>query len=202
MFATSLTPLTLDISGDPETPVPQSLQGDRCRCCGVHTAKLWNGARSGHPEAHQVCTLCYLVGHLDSPTAAHGRLAFLPGFSVINAQHFQRRVLLAVLAGDRAQQREGQRLMRWLQFHAREVERAWGTARACEFADAFKRLAPRKRQTLQSRLAGCVLLLPADVFDDLSLLLPANKTPASMLTPHSWGTYTRSDLYAEASPLG
>lgn len=202
MDATPLLPLRLDISGNAKAPIPEPTTGDRCRCCGVRTTTLWNGARSGHPSAHEVCTLCYLVGHLDSPTAAHGRLAFLPGFSTVDAQHLQRSVLVAVLAGNPAQQREGQRLMRWLQFHAREVERAWGTARACEFAEALKRSPPRKRQALQDRLAGCVLLLPADVFDDLSLLLPANKTPAAMLTAHSWGTYTRSDLYAEASPLG
>jgi hypothetical protein len=185
----------LDISGDIDAPVPKPVTGERCEGCALHTTKLWQGARAGRGEAHSVCTLCYLTGHLDSATAAHGRLAFLPGLSTADALHLQRRALLAILGGDRAQSKQGERVWKWMDRHSREVEVAWGTAHAGEFAQAMKRLPPFKRSQLQARLTGCVLMLPADMFDDLSLLLPSHKTVQSVLSSRSWTTYTRSDLY-------
>lgn len=200
--STTLTPLKLDISGDIESPSPISVSGERCDCCAVHTARLWQGARAGLDEPHAVCTLCYLTGHLDSPTAAHGRLAYLPGFAIADAIHLQRRALLAILGGDKTQKKQGQRIWEWMNRHAREVEMAWGTASAGEFAHAMKRLTPFKRAQLQIRLTDCVLILPADMFEDLSLLLPTGKTARSVLTSYSWGTYTRSDMYVESCSLG
>lgn len=197
-----LIPLLLDISGETDFPVPVSVQATQCACCGLHAAKLWQGARTGLDEPHAVCTLCYLTGHLDSPTAAHGQLAYLPGLALENAIHLQRRALLAIRGGTDYQQAEGKRIWTWMNRHAREVEVNWGTARAGEFAQAMKRLTPYKRSELQARLAGCVLMLPADLFDDLSLLLPAGKTVESALTSYSWNTYTRSDFYVEPCALG
>lgn len=185
----------LDISGDIDAPVPMPVAGERCEGCALHTTKLWQGARAGREEPHAVCTLCYLTGHLDSPTAAHGRLAFLPGLSTADALHLQRHALLAILGGDKAQVKQGERVWKWMDRHSREVEVAWGTARAGEFAQAMKRLPPFKRSHLQARLTGCVLMLPADMFDDLTLLLPSHKTVQSVLSSRSWTTYTRSDLY-------
>lgn len=197
-----LVPLTLDISGDPQTPKPVAVVGDRCRCCGLRTDKLWQGARATQPNLHEVCTLCYLAGHLDSPSAAHGRLAFLPGMAMVDVHHLQRRALIAILGGTPSQRQDGQSIWRWLLLHAREVEAALGSARAGEFAAAMKRLAPHQRSKLQARLAGCALILPPDIFEDLSLLLPAGKTVEAALCPRSWDTYTRSDLYAERNTLG
>lgn len=187
--------LELDVSGQIGVPVPQACSGDRCVCCGLNTTKLWDGARAGRSESHAVCTLCYLTGHLDSPTSAHGRLAYLPDLSIADAIHLQRRALLAMVGGSAAQQKQGKRIWEWMDKHAREVEVAWHTARACEFAEAMKRLPQSKREELQERLRGCVLVLPADMFEDLSLLLPEGKTVQSVLSSHSWATYTRSDLY-------
>ncbi|WP_117144359.1 conjugal transfer protein TraT [Pseudomonas coronafaciens] len=198
----SLMPLMLDISGEPETPVPKSMPGEQCACCGLWTEKLWQGGRSGFTASHAVCTLCYLAGHLDSPTAAHGLLAYLPGMAMTDVHHLQRRALIAILGGTRTQRAQGKRVLLWLARHGREVEQAWGTARAGEFALALQRLAPHKRLALQTRLEGCALILPADMFADLTLLLPTGKTVASALTSHSWDTYTRSDFYAEPDPLG
>lgn len=197
-----LIPLNLDVSGDINAPVPVSVDGYQCRCCGLHTTKLWQGARAGHADPHSVCTLCYLTGHLDSPTAAHGRIAFLPGLAMADIQHLLRRSLIAILSGTKPQQREGQRVWRWLVLHSQEVEVSWHTARACDFAVAMGRANPTKRLKLKERLAGCALILPADVFPDLSLLLPAAKSVNAALTPHSWGTYVRSDLYVEPHSLG
>lgn len=195
--------LMLDVSGDSEIPKPVSLIGDQCRCCGLRTAVLWDGARAALPTQHPVCTLCYLTGHLDSPTAAHGRLAFLPGMQLSDVNHLQRRALLSILGGSKSQRRDGQQMWRWLVLHAREVETAIGTAKAGEVALAMKRLTPSKRTQLRTRLSGCALILPADMFeDDLSLLLPAGKTVAAALSSFSWDTYTRSDLYAERNALG
>lgn len=199
---TKLVPLIVDISGDIESPTPVPVPGDRCACCGLHTTTLWQGARACLDENHAVCTLCYLTGHLDSPTAAHGRLAYLPGLATADAIHLQRRALLAILGGDKAQKMQGKQVWEWMNRHSREVETAWGSAKAGEFAHAMKRLTPSKLAQLQIRLTGCVLILPADMFEDLSLLLPTGKTAHSVLTSYSWGTYTRSDMYAEPSPLG
>lgn len=195
-------PLVPDISGEKDAPVPRPMAGGVCACCGLDAGKRWQGMRAGHLVDHAVCTLCYLTGHLDSPTAGHGRLAWLPGLELAHAQHLQRRALLAILAGDRSQRQEGKRLWRYLVLHAREVEGAWGTARASEFAGALKRLPPSKRSRLQRGLADCVLILPPDLFDDLTLLLPRGKSPAAALTSWCRGTYIRSDLYAEPDPLG
>lgn len=198
-----LLPLKLDVSGDHETPKPIPVVGDLCSCCGLRTEALWNGSRSASPDFHAVCTLCYLTGHLDSPTAAHGRLAYLPGMDLTDVNHLLRRSLLAILGGSKSQRRDGQQIWRWLVLHAREVETALGTARAGEMAEAMKRIQPSKRSQLRARLTGCALILPADVFEnDLSLLLPTGKTVASALKSQSWATYTRSDLYAERNPLG
>lgn len=192
-----LKSVSLDISGDPETPKPTSYAGERCECCGLHTQKLWDGARSAQPESHAVCTLCYLSGHLDSPTASHGRIAFLPGVSAADIHHLQRCALLALMAGTADQKRDGQRVWRWLVLHAKEVELAFGSNRAGEFAAAMKLLPPKKRGSLQAKLTGCALILPHDAFKDISLLLPANKSVAAVLSSRSWATYTRSDLYVE-----
>ncbi|QBI65782.1 conjugal transfer protein TraT (plasmid) [Pseudomonas syringae] len=195
-------PLMLDVSGDPETPVPTAMPGEQCACCGLWTQKLWQGARSGFTASHAVCTLCYLAGHLDSPTAAHGVLAYLPGMAMTDVHHLQRRALIAILGGTRTQRAQGKRVLLWLARHGREVEQAWGTTRAGEFAMAFQRLPPHKRSTLRNRLEGCALMLPADMFEDLSLLLPTGKTVAGALSSRSWDTYKRSDFYAELDPLG
>lgn len=100
----SLVALALDISGDDEPPVPTAAMGEQCACCGLQTLKLWQGARTALDEPHAVCTLCYLTGHLDSPTAAHGRLAYLPGLAAADAIHLQRRALLSILGGNDNQQ--------------------------------------------------------------------------------------------------
>ncbi|KPX50385.1 hypothetical protein ALO68_200181 [Pseudomonas syringae pv. helianthi] len=201
-YQPSLTPLMLDVSGDPETPVPAAMPGEQCACCGLWTQKLWQGARSGFTASHAVCTLCYLAGHLDSPTAAHGVLAYLPGMAMTDVHHLQRRALIAILGGTRTQRAQGKKVLLWLARHGREVEQAWGTTRAGEFAMAFQRLPPHKRSTLRNRLEGCALILPADMFEDLSLLLPTGKTVAGALSSRSWDTYKRSDFYAELDPLG
>ncbi|RML88070.1 conjugal transfer protein TraT [Pseudomonas savastanoi] len=201
-YQPSLTPLMLDVSGDPETPVPTAMPGEQCACCGLWTQKLWQGARSGFTASHAVCTLCYLAGHLDSPTAAHGVLAYLPGMAMTDVYHLQRRALIAILGGTRTQRAQGKRVLLWLARHGREVEQAWGTTRAGEFAMAFQRLPPHKRSSLRNRLEGCALILPADMFEDLSLLLPTGKTVAGALSSRSWDTYKRSDFYAELDPLG
>ncbi|KPY96119.1 TraT protein, partial [Pseudomonas syringae pv. tomato] len=107
-------PLMLDVSGDPETPVPTAMPGEQCACCGLWTQKLWQGARSGFTASHAVCTLCYLAGHLDSPTAAHGVLAYLPGMAMTDVHHLQRRALIAILGGTRTQRAQGKRVLLWL----------------------------------------------------------------------------------------
>ena len=93
--------------------------------------------------------------------------------------------------------KQGRRVWNWLARHAREVEGMWGTSRAPEFAAAFARLPPVKRAQMQQRLEGCVLILPADVFNDLTLLLPLGRTADSAVHTPAWATYTRSDLYAK-----
>jgi len=58
-------------------------------------------------------------------------------------------------------------------------------------------LSPVKQKKMQQRLEGCVLILPADVFSDPTLLLPLGRNADSVLHTPAWSTYTRSDLYAK-----
>ncbi len=191
--AGGLLPLLPDVSGEDAAPRPVSLEaGPRCRCCGTRAQRLWQG-----PGAQPLCTLCWLTFNLDSPTAAHGHLAWLPDAQPADIINLQRRALIGQHSDSKAVRKASRKLWNWLARHAREVEGMWGTSRAPEFAAAFARLPPAKRTTLQQRLEGCVLILPADVFTDLTLLLPLGRTAESAVHSPAWKTYTRSDLYAK-----
>lgn len=191
--AGSLLPLIPDVSGEESPPKPVPVDpGTPCRCCGTRAQRLWQG-----PDAHPLCTLCWLTFNLDSPTAAHGHLAWLPDAQPADLLNLQRRALIGLHSEIKAVRKESRRVWNWLARHAREVEGEWGTSRAPEFATAFSRLPPLKRKRLQQRLEGCVLILPADVFSDLTLLLPMGRTAESAVHTPAWTTYTRSDLYAQ-----
>jgi len=186
-------PLVPDVSGEDTPPRPVAVSaGEPCRCCSTRAQRLWQG-----PDAAPLCTLCWLTFNLDSPTATHGHLAWLPEAPATDLINLQRRALVGLHSESKAERKEGRRVWNWLARHAREVEGMWGTSRAPEFAAAFSRLPPNKRAQLQQRLEGCVLVLPADVFTDLTLLLPIGRTAENALRTPAWNTYTRSDLYAE-----
>ncbi|MEQ9927991.1 conjugal transfer protein [Pectobacterium parvum] len=196
--ADELLPLIPDISGedDPPRPIPVST-GVPCRGCGTRPQRLWLG-----PESVALCTLCWLHFNLDSPTAAHGNLAWLPDAPTADLINLQRRALLGAHSDSKAVRKEARKVWNWLARHAREVEDMWGSSRASEFAAVFRRLSPERRGQMQKRLEGCVLILPSDVFSDLTLLLPMERTIDNVMHTPAWNTYTRSDLYAKPpSPL-
>lgn len=197
--AEGLQPLIPDVSGEDVPPRPVSVEaGLPCRCCGTRAQRMWQG-----PDAQPLCTLCWLTLNLDSPTAAHGHLAWLPDAPAADLINLQRRALIGQHSDSRDVRKASRKVWNWLARHAREVEGQWGTSRAPEFAAAFGRLPPLKRQALQQRLEGCVLILPADAFTDLTLLLPLGRTAESAVHTPSWNTYTRSNLYAKPPhPLG
>ncbi|EIV3103387.1 hypothetical protein MMH66_005422 [Klebsiella pneumoniae] len=87
--------------------------------------------------------------------------------------NLQRTACIAAIAGNSTAKKQGQRVLRWMLRHKRETERAWDTSRPAEFAAVMSRLHPDDRLVFRQRLAGCHLVLPATVFSDLSLLLPA-----------------------------
>lgn len=191
--AGGLLPLIPDVSGDEAPPRPLAVKsGSPCCCCGTRAQRLWQG-----PDAQPLCTLCWLTFNLDSSTAAHGHLAWLPDAPASDIINLQRRVLIGQHSENKAVRKASRKVWNWLARHAREVEGMWGTSRAPEFAAAFARLPPLKRKHLQQRLEGCVLILPADVFSDLTLLLPLERTAESAVHTPAWTTYTRSDLYAK-----
>lgn len=191
--AGDLLPLIPDVSGEdtPPRPVPAD-PGAPCRCCATRAQRLWLG-----PDAAPLCTLCWLTFNLDSPTAAHGHLAWLPDAPPSDLINLQRRALIGQHSALSAVRKASRRVWNWLARHAREVEGEWGTSRAPEFAAAFARLPPVRRGVMQQRLEGCVLILPASAFSDLTLLLPMGRTAESAVHTPSWNTYTRSDLYAK-----
>jgi hypothetical protein len=117
-----------------------------------------------------------------------------PAADLIN---LQRRALIGQHSDSKATRKESRRVWNWLARHSREVDAMWGTSRASEFAAAFCRLPPSKRKQMQQRLEGCVLILPADVFTDLTLLLPLGRTADNAVHTPAWNTYIRSDLYAK-----
>ncbi|MCI1029655.1 conjugal transfer protein [Pantoea dispersa] len=191
--AGGLLPLFPDVSGEDAAPRPVSVgSGPPCRGCGTRAQRLWQG-----PAAEPVCTLCWLTFNLDSPTAAHGHLAWLPDAPAADIINLQRRALIGQHSESKAVRKESRRVWNWLARHAREVEGMWGTSRAPEFAAAFARLPPLKRKALQQRLEGCVLILPPDVFTDLTLLLPLGRTAETAVHTPAWNSYIRSDLYAQ-----
>jgi len=191
--AGGLLPLMPDVSGEDAAPRPVSAEyGPPCRGCGTRAQRLWQG-----PAAEPVCTLCWLTFNLDSPTAAHGHLAWLPDAPAADIINLQRRALIGQHNESKAVRKESRRVWNWLARHAREVEGMWGTSRAPEFAAAFARLPPLKRKALQQRLEGCVLILPPDVFTDLTLLLPLGRTAETAVHTPAWNSYIRSDLYAK-----
>lgn len=192
-MADPLIPLIPDVSGEDTAQEPISVDpGHACRCCGTRTQRLWQG-----PDMLPLCTLCWLTLNLDSPTAAHGHLVWLPDAQPADIINLQRRALIGQRSEIKAVRKESRKVWNWLARHAREVENMWGTSRAPEFAAALARLPPRKRKELQQRLEGCVLILPTDVFTKLDLLLPLGRTAESALHTTAWSTYTRSDLYAK-----
>ncbi|EOW6411081.1 conjugal transfer protein [Cronobacter sakazakii] len=184
--------LVPDISGEDESsrPVPVTA-GAPCGGCGTQAQRLWQG-----PGTRPVCTLCWLTLNLDSPTAAHGHLAWLPDAPSSDIINLQRHALIGLKSQNKAVRRECKKVWNWLARHAREVENMWGTSRAPEFAAAMRRLSPVQRANMQKRLEGCVLILPPDVFSDLSLLLPLGRNAENALNTPAWNTYIRSDLYA------
>lgn len=191
--AGGLLPLFPDVSGEDAAPRPVSVgSGPPCRCCGTRAQRLWQG-----PAAEPVCTLCWLTFNLDSPTAAHGHLAWLPDAPAADIINLQRRALIGQHSEKKIVRKESRRVWNWLARHAREVEGMWGTSRAPEFAAAFARLPPLKRKALQQRLEGCVLILPPDVFTDLTLLLPLGRSAETAVHTPAWNSYIRSDLYAK-----
>lgn len=191
--AGGLLPLLPDVSGEDAAPSPVPVKpGPACRCCGTRAQRLWQG-----PGAQPLCTLCWLTFNLDSPTASHGHLAWLPDAQPADIINLQRRALIGLHSDSKAVRKTSRKLWNWLARHVREVEGMWGTSRAPEFAAAFARLPPAKRKILQQRLEGCVLILPADVFTNLTLLLPLGRTAESAVHTPAWNTYIRSDLYAK-----
>ncbi|MBZ6393402.1 MAG: hypothetical protein LBE90_23290, partial [Pantoea dispersa] len=128
------------------------------------------------------------------PPATGTWLPDAPAADIIN---LQRRALIGQHSESKAVRKESRRVWNWLARHAREVEGMWGTSRAPEFAAAFARLPPLKRKALQQRLEGCVLILPPDVFTDLTLLLPLGRTAETAVHTPAWNSYIRSDLYAQ-----
>ena len=185
--------LAPDVSGEDSAPRPVPVgSGPPCISCGTHAQRLWQG-----PDAKPLCTLCWLTINLDSPTAAHGHLAWLPDAPAADIINLQRRALIGQYSTSKAVRKESKKVWNWLARHAREVEGMWGTSRASEFAAAFRQLPPAKRAGLQQRLEGCVLILPHDVFSDLTLLLPMGRTADNAVHTPAWNTYTRSDLYAK-----
>lgn len=186
-------PLVPDVSGEDIPPLPISVvPGSTCCSCGTRAQRLWQG-----PDFWSVCTLCWLTFHLDSPTAAHGHLAWLPDAPAADIINLQRRSLIGQHSASKEVRKESRKVWNWLARHAREVESMWGTSRAPEFAAALTRLPSSRRAHMQQRLEGCVLILPPDVFSDLTLLLPLGRTVDNAVHTPSWNTYTRSDLYAK-----
>ncbi|PWK94561.1 hypothetical protein C7431_11055 [Pantoea allii] len=192
----ALLPLIPDISdGDGPVRPTKAESGQHCHYCGTRAQRLWQG----RIEHVQICTLCWLTQNLDSQTAAHGLLAWLPDAARADMQNLQRYALIALHSQNRVHRKEGKRVWNWLTRHAREVEGMWATSRASEFAGAMRALTPARRRELQQRLEGCVLILPPDVFaEDLTLLLPVGRSVETALHTPAWQTYSRSTLYAKS----
>lgn len=192
--ASGLLQLLPDISGEDTPPLPVGVASGRTCCgCTTRSQRLWKG----RSEDAVLCTLCWLTLNLDSPTAAHGHLAWLPDAPAADIINLQRRALIGLRSESKSLRKESRRVWNWLFRHTREVEKMWKTSRAGEFAAAMRQLPPDRRAVMQQRLEGCVLILPPDMLDDLTLLLPLGRTAENAVSTPAWTTYIRSDLYAK-----
>lgn len=165
----------LNVSGETSPPAPVAIKAPHCSLC------LWPSARLYSYYDEAVCPLCWLSFNLDSPSAAQGAISWLPGMKTADVIQLQRLAIIAARGGTKNQQRNGQRVIKWLLRHKRETENYWKTSRPAEFATAMSRLHPTERMVLRKSLTGAHLIMPASTFDDLTLLLPADKTAEALL---------------------
>lgn len=179
-----LEPAWLDVSGDLTPPVPVDASAPQCSLCQWPAARLFSLNRL-LPETGQkhnpVCTICWLCFNLDTPSAALGALSWLPGMKSADVINLQRLAIIAFTAGNDAQRKRGRDVLKWLLRHKKEAEHYWKTVRPAEFALALSRQHPTERLALRRRLAGTHLVMSADAFTDLSLLLPAGQTAGELL---------------------
>jgi hypothetical protein len=174
----------LDVSGDLTPPSPVDAVAPQCALCQWPAARLFAINRL-LPETGQkhnaVCTSCWLCFNLDTPSAALGALSWLPGMTPADVINLQRLAIIAYSAGNDAQRKRGRDVLKWLLRHKKEAEHYWKTVRPAEFALALSRQHPTERLALRRRLAGTHLVMSADAFTDLSLLLPAGQTAGELL---------------------
>lgn len=174
----------LDVSGDLTPPSPVVAEAPHCALCQWPAARLFSLNRL-LPETGQnknaVCTSCWLCFNLDTPSAALGALSWLPGMKPADVISLQRLAIIAFSAGNESQRKRGRAVLKWLLRHKKEVEHYWKTVRPAEFSLALSRQHPDERLALRRRLFGTHLVMSADAFTDLSLLLPAGQSAGELL---------------------
>ena len=168
----------LDVSGDDTPPSPVQVNAECCSRCRWPARRLF---RLREAENDAVCAVCWISHNLDTASAHQGDLCWLPGLHAADVVNLQRIACIAAIAGNSHAKKQGQRVLLWMRRHKRETERAWDTSRPAEFAAVMSRLHPDDRRAFRQRLAGCHLVLPATVFSDLTLLLPAGMDADALL---------------------
>lgn len=180
----SLDTAWLDVSGDLTPPVPVETSAPQCSLCHWPAERLFKLDRL-LPETGQkhnaVCTSCWLCFNLDTPSAALGALSWLEGMKPADVINLQRLAIIAFKAGNEHQRKSGRATLKWLLRHKKEAEHYWKTVRPAEFALALSRQHPTERHALRQRLAGTHLIMSADAFTDLSLLLPVGQSAGELL---------------------
>lgn len=174
----------LDVSGELTAPAPVSISATHCELCQWPASRLFELNRllpeTGKKE-NAVCTSCWLSFNIDTPSGAQGVLSYLPAMKPADVINLQRLAIIAIHAGNENQQKHGRNTLKWLMRHKKEAENYWKTARPVELAVALSRQHPMERIALRQRLAGTHLVMSADAFTDLNLLLPVGTTAAALL---------------------
>lgn len=85
--------------------------------------------------------LCHRWQHLGELGKGNALLVYLPGLSPIDASHFLRTTMVALLSDDEATKRDAQKLLNWMASHHTYVDEAWGTSDPSAFANALIRTA-------------------------------------------------------------
>lgn len=170
----------LDVSGNDAPSAPVSISAECCNRCGWPAHRLFRLRENAETEA--VCASCWISFNLDTPSAAGGAICWIPGISPADVIYIQRMAIIAILAGNSNDKKNGQRVLRWLLRHKKETEKYLGTSRPAELAAALTRLHPSERLNVRLRMSGHHLILPAVTYEDLSLLLPADSDAATVLS--------------------
>ena len=118
----------------------------RCHYCGFYSSgNEVTNLNDNHQDIsltnlRAIDFLCHAWKHLGELPPGKACLAYLPGLSPQDINHFQRTIAVALLSKDEATRTDAKDLLNWLASHREYVKNAWGTYDPGVFATALRKL--------------------------------------------------------------